>query len=212
MILLTGGSGKLGTELQKHIECLAPSSENYDILEYIEGVNPYPAHDIDLIIHSAAYTNTKLAEKEKAKCYDLNVQGTINLLNSFENVPFVFISSEYAFNPVNYYAQTKVAAEAAVRSVDWPTLIIRTLFKPRPYPHEYAYVDQLTRGDYTDVIAKIIVNEIKKWDRKESKVLHVGTERKSMYQLAEMTSPGVKPNSVDDVVDYRVPKDYKYGE
>jgi len=204
MILLTGGSGKFGTELQKHIECFAPNKEAFDITG-AEMIDYSP----DMIIHAAAYANTKEAETNKAKCYDINVQGTINLLNAYEGVPFVYISSEYAFRPVNYYAQTKVAAEAAVRSVDWPTLIIRTLFKPRPYPHEYAYVDQLTRGDYVDVIAKIVADEIKKWDRKESKVLHVGTERKSIYQLAEMTKLGVKPNSVDDVVDYTVPKDYR---
>ncbi len=209
MILLTGGSGKLGTELQKHIECIAPSSKELDITDDTFVTLGYTRPSADLIIHSAAYTNVKEAEHNKAKCYDLNVGGTINLLNAYEGIPFVFISSEYAFNPVNYYGETKLAAEIAIKSIDWPYLIIRTLFKPNPYPHEYAFVDQYTKGDTVNIIAKLIANEIQAWDRKTSKTVHVGTQRKTMYALALQTKPDVKPNSVDDVVDYIVPKDYR---
>src|SRR5690348_12836150 len=106
-ILLTGGSGKLGTELQKHLDCYAPSSDELDITN----PNPLGYDKYDLVIHAAAYTNVKEAEHQKAKCYDLNVTGTLNILNYFDETPIVFISSEYAFNPINYYAQTKVAAE-----------------------------------------------------------------------------------------------------
>lgn len=85
-------------------------------------------------------------------------------------------------------------------------LIIRTLFKPNPWPFKYAFADQMTQGDYVDVIAPLIAKEIKKWDLK-SKVIYVGTGRKSMFDLAKRTKKDVKPNSVNDLP-FKRPKDY----
>jgi len=85
-------------------------------------------------------------------------------------------------------------------------LIIRTLFKPNPWPFEYAFTDQMTQGDYIDVITPLIAKAIKDWDG-ESSTIYVGTERKSMFELAKRTKPNVKPNSVDDLPLKR-PKDY----
>ena len=55
-ILLTGGSGKLGTEIQKHIEVLAPSRKELDILVK-ENIYEYCLrHSPSLIVHAAAYS------------------------------------------------------------------------------------------------------------------------------------------------------------
>ena len=89
-----------------------------------------------------------------------------------------------------------------------PYLIIRTLFKPRPYPFNVAFGDQYTRGDYVDVIAKLIAKAIKKWDKKTSKTIHVGTRRKTLYELAKQTRPDVKMNSIHDIKGVTIPADY----
>ena len=200
-VLITGGSGRLGTELKKHFpNADYPTHKELDITEPIKKKN------YDLIIHAAAYTNVANSKQESNLCYDINVNGTKNLLKAYKNTPFVYISTEYAVNPTTYYSETKQMAEREV--VKHPHhLIIRTLFKPRPYPFDRAFYDQYTMGDYVDVIAKLIVSEINKWDR-VSKLLYIGTGRKSIYDLAKQTRPDVKRESVDVINWVKLPKDY----
>ena len=121
----------------------------------------------------------------------------------------MYISTEYVYNPVNWYAQTKKMAEALVVTGVNPYLIISTLFKPSPFPFEKAFIDQYTMGDYVDVIAPMIVDEIKRWDRKTNKLVDVGTGRKTIFELAKRTRPDVKPCSVDDIKGVKLPKDYE---
>ncbi len=208
MILLTGGSGLLGTELQKYIKCYAPSHKKLNINSRLSCARLALVKKFKLIIHGAAYTNVEKAEIEKEKCFKTNVEGTMNLLVVFPNTPFVYISSEYAYKPVNFYAETKRAGEMAVEAYAKHHLIIRTLFKPKPFPYEKAFYNQYTQGDYVDVIAPLIVKEIKKWDKKTSKTVYVGTGRKTILELAERTKPTIPACSVDEVKNVRLPKDY----
>jgi dTDP-4-dehydrorhamnose reductase len=199
--LITGGSGRLGTELKKWWpDAHYPTHEQLDITE------PIRKKKYDLIVHCAGYTNVTMSKQESKLCYDINVNGTKNLLKAYKNTPFVYISTEYAVNPTTYYSETKQLAEREV--VKHPNhLIIRTLFKPRPYPFDRAFYDQYTMGDYVDVIAELIVDEIIKWDRK-SRLVYIGTGRKSIYDLAKQTRPDVKRESVDVISWVKLPKDY----
>ncbi len=196
-VLLTGAGGLLGTHLK--IEADRPSHYELDITK------PMWFKDYDLIVHCAAYTDVAGAETDKLECFNVNVLGTLNLLLTYPNTPFVYISSEYAKNPVNFYSLTKSMGEQLVTT--HPNyLIIRTLFKPTPWPFEKAYIDQFTLGDYVDVIAEKIDKEITAWDRK-SKMIYVGTGRKSMFDLARETRPDVKPNSIQESK-VKIPSDY----
>jgi len=203
--LITGGSGRLGTELKK----LWPN-EDYPSHEELDITEPIKKGDYSLIIHCAGYTDVAKSKQESNLCYDVNVNGTKNLLKVYKDIPFVFISTEYAVNPTTYYSETKQIAEREVVKHSHH-LIIRTLFKPRPYPFDRAFYDQFTMGDYVDVIAKLITKEILDWyltyDRK-SNIIYVGTGRKSIYELAKQTNPNVKRESVDVISWVKLPKDY----
>lgn len=203
-ILLTGGSGLLGTEIQKHLTLYAPSHKQLDINKPIT-----LSKKIDLVIHAAAYTDVVKAEKEKDHCYLVNVTGTINLLKAFADIPFVYISSEYANEPTNYYAQTKKLAEIEVKKRKKPYLIIRTLFKPDPFPFPRAFIDQYTQGDYVNIITPIIIKEILSWDKKSQKLIYVGTGRKTIYDLAKRTRPNVLPISIKEITTVNLPGDYE---
>jgi len=172
----------------------------------LDFTKPIPATDYRMVIHSGAYTDTGKAEQEPDKCYEVNVIGTRNLLDAFD-CPFVFISTEYAQNGRGVYARSKKLAEELVETHPHH-LIIRVLFKTRPWTQETAYIDQYTRGDYLDVIAPLIVDAIESWDF-SSKMLHVGTERKLLIDLARQTKPDVKPISVLDIKHVHVPIDYR---
>jgi len=203
-ILLTGGSGLLGTEIQKYLSLYAPSHKQLDITKPI-----MLSKKNDLIIHAAAYTDVVKAEKERSQCYLVNVTGTINLLKAFADTPFVYISSEYAKNPTNYYAQTKKLAEIEIKKRKAPYLIIRTLFKPNPFPFPKAFVDQYTQGDYVNIITPMVIKEILLWDKKSQKLIYVGTGRKTIYDLAKKTRQNVLPMSIREITNVNLPGDYE---
>ncbi len=197
-VLLTGGSGLLGRYLK--IKADRPSHRDLDITKKIK------PKKYDLIIHSAAYTNVQGAETDQMQCFNVNVKGTLNLLNTYPNVPFVYISTEYAYKPVNFYSLTKNFAEELVKR--HPNfLIIRTLFKVNPWPFEKAFIDQITNGDYVDVIAPLIEKEIMEWSRKGKRFVYIGTGRKTIYELAVRTKPNVIPNSIKEMK-VPIPADY----
>ena len=201
--LLTGGSGLLGTELQKHMAFYAPSHGKLDITKKIKDRGEYA-----MIIHAAAYTNVAKAEIDRDKCFAVNVTGTLNLLTAFPNTPFIYISSEYGMNPVNTYAKSKRIGEEIVWALAPHYLIIRTLFKPTPFPYPRAFVDQWTEGDYVDVIAEKIITAINEWDKITAKTITVGTGRKTIYELARRTCPTVQPMSILEIKDVVLPADY----
>lgn len=198
-VLLTGSSGLLGRHLK--IQADRPSHEELDIRK------PMWKKDYDLIVHAAAYTQVALAETNRESCFATNVTGTLNLLNTYPETPFVYISSEYAHKPVNFYSLTKSLAEQLVTYHSAPYLIIRTLFKQYPWPYDKAYKDQWTQGDYVTYIAPKIDEAIMNWDRK-SKLIYIGTGRKTMYDMAIETKPYVEPNSIKDSK-VKIPSDYR---
>lgn len=205
-ILITGGTGKLGTELKKHLEGDYVGSADFDFTKKIE------RKEYDLIIHIGAYTDVRKAESEETeKCFLVNTYGTFNLVKTYKDVPFIFISTEYAKDPIGVYSLTKKLGEEIVKT--HPNhLILRTLFKPKPFPFDKAYIDQYTQGDYVDVIAKLLADRVKSWDRKTSGMEYLGTGRKTMYELAKRTRPDVEPNSVEDYIKETgtpIPKDYE---
>src|SRR3989338_5152847 len=182
-ILITGGTGRLGTELKKHLAGDYVGSNDLDFTKIIE------KKDYDLIIHIGAYTDVKKAETDgKEDCFMANVYGTFNLVQTYKDIPFIYISTEYANNPIGVYALTKKLGEEIVK-MHPKHLIIRTLFKPNPWPFPKAYIDQYTLGDYVDVIAKLLAERVLNWDIKVCLLEYLGTGRKTMFELAKRTRP-----------------------
>lgn len=214
-ILYTGSSGLLGKHLIPllkkqdgdgvmfpRIEIDAPSHNDLDITQTIV------PQEYDLVIHAAAYTDVFKAETDRDKCFEVNVMGTMNLAKAYKDTPFVYISSEYAHNPVNYYSVTKYLGELVANEIADKCLVIRTLFKPNPFPWEKAFTDQWTQGDYVDVIAPLLVEQILNWYGGKSEMVYVGTGRKTIYDLAKRTRPDVREGSIDDV-GVKLPHDYE---
>jgi len=224
-VLLTGGTGRLGRELQVELpllgvgELLAPTRAELDVTHragvtsYVNAVRPR------LIVHAAAFTDVAGAEQHRQACWTANVAGTRNLLAAAREVQarFVLISTDYVFygdqeasagrvpgyheddtpGPVrNYYALTKLVAEEAARAYAG-ALVLRTSFRPREWPYRNAFDDLFTSQDYVDVIAPMVAEAVFRHDRGEVPygTLHVATERKSVYELARRRAPDVTPAS-----------------
>jgi dTDP-4-dehydrorhamnose reductase len=203
----------LGTELQKHMLCYAPSHKDFDI------VDPPPLPEgVHMIVHCAAYTDVAGAEEHRQECFDTNALGTYNMAKM--GVPVVYISTEYVFdgelgeytersipNPINYYAITKFFGEELVRKAK-KSLTIRCVFKPRPFKHDRACVDQWTSGDYVDVIAPMIARAIQLFEGFDdgNHILNIGTGRKTTFELAKQSRPDILPCKLSDI-EVELPRD-----
>ena len=215
-ILLTGGRGRLGTEIQKHLAFItpafitpafvAPTRQELDITDLNSLQRAFNTYQPSLIVHAAAYTHVSGAETDKKGCWEVNVLGTRNMVKvALEHaVPFIHISTDYVFygdrgmykedDPVgpvrNYYALSKLVAEEIVRGLA-NHLVIRTSFRPIEWPYSTAFDDIYTSQDYVDIIAPEIILAIKKFTKIPFQTLHIATERKTVYDLAKRRKPDV---------------------
>lgn len=232
MFLITGGTGVLGTELQKYIKHYAPKHDEFDFTRQLTSYykdkekskvvmgmklakSDFEYRKIDLIIHCAAFTDLVRAEKEKKLCYRTNVIGTRNLAQL--GIPMIYISTSYVFdgekgnyeetdypNPKNFYALTKLLGEYEALQNKSKTVVIRTLFKPRPFKHDKAITDQIIPDSYADEIAPEIVKAVRLFDQLPN-IIHIGGEPTTTYTLARRTRE-VEPILLKGVTDVTLPR------
>jgi dTDP-4-dehydrorhamnose reductase len=222
MLLLTGGTGLLGTELQRHREYHAPSHADLDVtdaarvMRYILDLEP------ELIVHCAGYTNVAKAETEIEQCYQVNAIGTRNVVAAAVAVgaKLVYLSTDYVFDgerggytpadtphPIGWYATTKLLGEAYAHRHH----IVRTSFKRRPWEHPVAVKDLWTSADYIDVIGPMIDTEIGAvLAGRPPEITHIGTSRKTILELARKSRPNIPAIRRADVA-VRLPRDISFG-
>lgn len=223
-VLLTGGNGNLGKELVKiadkyNIEYIVPGRKEIDISSQHCVYTYHKCHNINIecVVHCAAYTNVPGAEINKKAAIDTNIFGTKNIANEFccENgVSLVYISTDYVYpgikgnyketdntQPINFYALTKLAGEAYAGAND---LIIRTSFKPREWKYPRAFVDLFTSADFIDIIAEKISFLVAS---KAKGIFNVGTQRKSVFDIAKVHNPAVQPMSRAEITNVNLPVD-----
>ncbi len=213
--LVTGGSGRLGRELQTElprlgVEAFFPSRAELDVTRPETIGAALERYEPDVVVHGAAYTDVKGAETNRELCWRVNVGGTRNVVRALagSTVKLVYISTDYVFwgdrgryvedDPVgpvrNYYALSKLAAEE-VAQVPTNTLVIRTSFRPREWPYPVAFTDVYTSQDYVDVISPEIALALRHALEIADQVLHIATERKSVYELAQRRKPDIQPGT-----------------
>ncbi len=209
--LLTGGSGRLGSELRRLLPgVIAPTRAEMEVTDARQVAAALNRYRPDVLVHAAAYTDVTRAERERAICWRVNVEGTRTIARATaeRNIVLVHISTDYVFDgargqyteddvpgPVrNYYGLTKLVAEDIARCVP-RHLIIRTSFRAREWPHPQAFSDVYTSQDYVDVVAPDIALAVRHCRDLSPGTLHIATERKSAYALARRRRPDVRPTS-----------------
>lgn len=224
-IIITGCNGTLGRFLYNsfnridHDHVVVPNTRdmcdlsNYEDIELIYGYN-----SPDIIVHCAAYTNVQKSDTETQKVFNDNILASINLIKFAmkNNSKFVFISTDFVFdgrkgfyqtgdliNPQTVYAKSKASIELALSCCP-NSLIIRTSFFKESFPFNKACTDRFTSKDYIDVIGPLIFKEIM---GSKTGIIHVGTERKSFYDLA-IRRKTVKPSVC--LGDSDIGKDYSF--
>ncbi|MDH3440814.1 MAG: sugar nucleotide-binding protein [Gammaproteobacteria bacterium] len=211
-ILLTGGSGLLGTEILKldaNIE--APTRNDLDITDdeavadYIRSSQP------DIVLHAAAITNNRDIETDPAEAVDVNIHGTTSIARACigTRIRLVYLSTDYVYRgdrgnyletdevlPTNLYAWTKLGGEAAVRSVP-NHLIIRTSFGGNSFPYPVAFSDKWSSKEYVDVIAPEILEAA---CSPLTGVLNIGGPRRTIYEYASSRNRDVRKIKREDSV------------
>jgi len=225
-VFLTGGSGLLGSNLikeleSKNIDYFAPSSQECNITDSSSVSRNISQYNPDIVIHCAAVAKYKVVETMPMKAILANVVGTCNIITACEStsinfkrkgepkIKLVYISTDHVFdgqkgnykttdriNPLSKYAKTKASGEIAVRVYD-NHLVIRTSFCPKEFPFETAYVDKWSSQDYVDIVAPNILDKSLGSD---TGIIHVGSNRRSFYELALERRPDVNTGSVADIV------------
>jgi dTDP-4-dehydrorhamnose reductase len=145
-VLVTGSNGQLGSDVAKlfssehevtgtdrrQMDLAIPST----IERVLEKVEP------DLVVHCGAYTKVDLAEEERDLCHRINAEATRAIAarageNGFR---LIYMSTDYVFDgttpepyetddpphPINYYGETKLEGELAVKELMKRYQIIRT--------------------------------------------------------------------------------------
>ena len=212
--LITGGSGILGTELKKFFpNSLFPSHSDLDITNNEMVFDYFSKNEFDSIIHTAAMTSVRQCESEKKLCWNSNVVGTKNLIDATtefrSNSKFIYVSTACVFDghtdmykessiphPENFYALTKLIGEQFAKNLK-NHIIIRTNFVGKQkWMHPKAFTDRFGTYLFAENVASAI-REI--FDANIEGIIHiVGDKKLSMYDLAKITTPSIKPMTIDE--------------
>ncbi len=219
-LLLTGGSGLLGTNLLRLAPWIpAPSHQEFDLTKRSTMETYFKRHAVESVIHAAAFTSPPLAEERPMEALEANLTGTAHLIRLCHDAGarLVYISTDYVFRgdrgqyreddellPQNRYAWSKLGGECALRLYE-NSLIIRTSFCEPDFPHPKAFVDQYTSRDSVTVIAPMILALA--LDRGLTGIVHVGTERKTVKDLALKLGRSDVGDLKRDEVGFKVPRD-----
>lgn len=206
MKVLVLGDGLLGSEIVRQTgwDYISRKKAGFDITDTNtwKGLYQYD-HIVNCIAHTDTYSN------DRQKHWDVNYVGVDNLLSycAYGGTKLIHISTDYVLTnteyritenevPIhgpNWYSYTKLLAEGLIqlRMKEYEYLICRGTHKPKPFPYDIAWEDQYGNFDYVDVIADKIIRLI---NTDAYGLYNVGTESKTMYELAKQTNPNVIKN------------------
>lgn len=137
MILITGCTGFLGSELLKRLYGtdsirvvsrnegkLVELKQKYPDIEILTGdiaddfIAERACLGVDTLYHLAAFKHVGLAETQPYECIRSNVLGTINVLEHFKGKLFLAISTDKAAQVNGVYGATKYLMEHLVREFE----------------------------------------------------------------------------------------------
>jgi CDP-paratose 2-epimerase len=123
-VLVTGGSGYLGTHVRRFFDAEDLSRRTH--LDVLSPLDTARAGAYDVVIHLAAHLSKDPAEAEN--CFRTNVEGTVNLLRAMEpNTVFIFASTKdvYGAQADNFdeVPETCVTNYADQSALEWSKLI-----------------------------------------------------------------------------------------
>ncbi len=204
-IVVTGGSGRFGKELQKYEskhKILFPKKKEFDILnikklrQYLSKKKP------NILIHLAGLSRPmNIHEKKIEKSIDLNIIGTANVTKVCKefDIKLIYFSTNYVYPgskgnykeidpllPVNNYAWSKLGGEASVQLYK-NSLILRVCMTEKPFVHDKAFANVKTSFMFHQDVIKILFKLLKK-----KGIINVGGKSDYVYNFAKKSNPNTK--------------------
>ncbi len=152
-ILLTGGSGQVGTEIIRQapagVEIVAPGRAELDLSNPDAITDLVRSHAWAAVINCAAYTAVDKAESDVVAAWNANALGPAALAQATTQaqIPLIQLSTDYVFDgagnrayvesdpvaPLGVYGGSKEGGEQAVRTGNPRHVILRTAWVVSPH-------------------------------------------------------------------------------
>lgn len=152
-VLLTGGSGQVGTEVIRQapagLNIVAPGRADLDLSNPAAITELVASRPWAAVINSAAYTAVDRAESDVVTAWQVNALAAAAFAEATARagVPLIQVSTDYVFDgakpepyvetdpvaPVSVYGASKEAGEQAVRTANPRHLILRTAWVVSPH-------------------------------------------------------------------------------
>ena len=203
MKVIVLGKGKLGGEIVKQTgwDYLCRAEHEITIDNFDEWKNKMDGYDV--VVNCIANTDTYSDNKEKHWKANYELVTFLAEYCDDNGKKLVHISTDYLYqNSVDnakeddeplfehtWYMFTKLLADEYLKEHAKNYLICRLSHKPYPFPYDSAWDDVVTNADYTPVISGLVIELIKNG---ANGLYNVGTEKKTIYELAQMTNKNVK--------------------
>ena len=204
-IVVTGGSGRFGKEIQKYKsrhKIFFPKSSELDILKIKKIKNYLSKKKPKILIHLAGLSRPMNVHNTNiAKSIDLNIIGTANVTKICEelNIKLIYVSTNYVYQgtkgnyketdpllPVNSYAWSKLGGEASVQLYK-NSLILRICMTEKPFVHKKAYANVKTSFIFHEDVVRILFKLLN-----EKGIINLGGKSEYIYNFAKKFNPNVK--------------------
>lgn len=215
MWLLFGSQGRLGSSII-HLkpDVVGLSHSEVDVTDRKKVLEAIKRNKPEIIINCTGLTSVDYCEENKDEAWNVNVRGTRNISEGVrkENAYMVHFSSDYAINPVNEYAWTKLASESLVDG-----LVIRTNY----YDKKSWYMQSILKKNKVKLLTTEFLNPISSFnlinttikliEKKYKGIINIGTKSKiSFYELGRAIAEvyGIDNNIIEPIekLERKVPR------
>lgn len=196
------GDGLLGSAVigESGWAFISRREDGFDINKKNTWDNNIP-NGVHCIINLIANTDTYSTDINKM--FETNYRGVVRLVDycNEKGIKLVHFSTDYVYEnsksnaketykttPTTPYAMSKVLADEYIIKHAKSYLILRGAQKEDPFPYKSAFTNVYGNFDYPDKIASILVDMVRS---SAEGLYNIGTETKSMFDLAKLTKEDV---------------------
>ncbi len=217
-IVVTGGTGRFGSELKKiknKYKLLFPTKQKLNILKLKTIDNYLKKRRPKYLLHLAGLSRPmKIHEKDIDKSIDLNIIGTANITKACSKlgIKLIYFSTSYVYPgtrgnyketdpllPKNNYSWSKLGGESSVQMYN-NSLILRVCMTEKPFVHKKAFYDFNTNFIFHDEVAKILFRLINK-----KGIINLGGKAQTVYEFVKKFDSKIKKNYAKKILSSEYP-------